>query len=145
MSARNIIISFMLVGLFVFAMINFGIGVVVLNDGANSITDDARINSTFGQLESELENVQATAEDQRDKFDSESPTLSFGEILFESIVGVGRTFTSTTVGFMDVTFTLIFDSVFGGDPAFAVVMGTVVGVMLLSIVFLLWRVYKAGE
>lgn len=144
MSARNMIISFMVVGLFVFSMITFGIGIATLNNG-QSIASDQRINSTYGSYVTQLANVQSTAEQQRDKFDSESPTLSFGEILFESIVGVGRTFTSSMVGFMDTTFNLIFVTIFGGDPTFAVVIGTIIGIVLLSIVFLLWRVYKAGE
>lgn len=144
MSARNMIISFMVVGLFVFSMITFGIGIATLNNG-QSIASDQRINSTYGSYVTQLADVQSTAEQQRDKFDSESPTLSFGEILFESIVGVGRTFTSSMVGFMDTTFNLIFVTIFGGDPTFAVVIGTIIGIVLLSIVFLLWRVYKAGE
>ncbi len=142
--ARGMIISFMLIGLFVFAMISFGIGIATLNDGT-LITEDPRINASYGDIQVELEGVQSTAENQRDKFDTESPTLSFGEILFESIVGVGRTFTSSIVGFMDITFGLVFQTIFGGDSAFAVVIGTIVGIVLLSIVFLLWRVYKAGE
>lgn len=144
MSARNMIISFMIIGLFVFAMISFGIGIATLNDGT-SITEDKRINKSYGQYETQLKQVQSEAEEQRNKFDSESPTTSFGEILFSSIVGVGRTFTSSLVNFMDITFSLVFTTVFGGDPAFAVVTGTIIGIILLSIVFLLWRVYKAGE
>lgn len=144
MSARNMIISFTVIGLFVFAMISFGIGIATLNNG-QSITQDPRINASYGDYATELSQVQSTAENQRDKFDSESPTLSFGEILFESIVGVGRTFTSSIVGFMDITFGLVFETIFGGDKAFAVVIGTIIGIVLISIVFLLWRVYKAGE
>ena len=144
MSARNMIISFMIIGLFVFAMISFGIGIATLNDGT-SITEDKRINKSYGQYETQLKQVQSEAEEQRNKFDSESPTTSFGEILFSSIVGVGRTFTSSLVNFMDITFSLVFTTVFGRDPAFAVVTGTIIEIILLSIVFLLWRVYKAGE
>lgn len=144
MGARDMVISFMVIGLFVFSMISFGVGIAVLNDG-QSISDDPKIGDAFEDYKAQLNVTQAEAQAQRDSFDSEKPTLSFGEILFESIVGVGRTFTSSMVTFVDITFGLVFTVIFGAGSAFAVVLGVMTSIVLITIVFLLWRVVKAGE
>lgn len=140
MKALTIVTSFMLVGLFLFAMINFGAQIVLDNNANNSIIDDPRINLTYSKLQGNLSDVSSDAETQKANFEKETPTLA-DSLLFTSIVGVGKAFTSTTSNMYNIIFLVVFD-VLGFDPIILSVLGSI---LTIVIIFSMWRLYKAGE
>ncbi len=141
MKARDLIIGFLLVGLYALSMISFGIGLADLNSANQSIGDDPRIINIIGNLSSELNKSQATAEGQRDAFEQETPKLGTGSLLFESLAGVLKTFTGTFVVMFNIIFELIFQ-VFSIPP---VVLSVVISIALIMIVFLGWRFLRVGD
>lgn len=145
MAFRKILFSVLLIALFSFAMIFFG-----MSQGRNvnapvNLEDDPRINQSFGEFSQQLDTAQERTESQLESFQSENPILSFGTLVLFAIVSAGKVFTDMITGFYNVTLGLAFDVLFGGDPAFAVVTGVIISILLISIIFLFWRVLKAGE
>ena len=146
MAFRNILISLILVGLFLTAMVNFGVGIVGLNEGNNqSIGDDPRISKLITNLSTAQSGLDESTNAQLGNFEQENPVDSFGELIFFTITKAGTTFTGVIKTFWAISGGLIFDVIFGGSPAFAVVFSMLGTILLVTIIFLLWRTYKAGE
>lgn len=138
---RNIVIAFLLVGLFMFSLISFGVELAADNEINQTILSHPTINSSYQKIESNLSTAASTASGQRANFETEIPTESFGSLLFYSIVSAGKVFG----GMMASMYNLItgsFSEVLGVSP---IVLGTITAIILMSMVLLAWRVYKSGE
>jgi len=145
MAFKDLLISFIIVSLFAFSLLAYAIGIANMNNTNASIINDPRV-SVFNQsIGSQLESIDETGDEQRENFESENPSTSFGEIIFQSIVGVGKTLTSSVFGFVNLLATLVSSTIFGNNKVFAVVIGSVFAILTISIIFLLWRAYKTGE
>ena len=94
MGFREIIIGFLLVGLFLIAMLNFGINIAIDNNSTTSLQNEPRINNTLNRLQGNYSALEETARSQRESFEKTPPILSFGELVFETIIGAGFTFFS---------------------------------------------------
>jgi len=145
MSFRNTLFATLLIGLFTFALMFFAIEQGQNVNAPLNINEDPRINKAFGNLSQQLNTTQTRSESQLESFQTENPILSFGTLVVFAIVSIGKVLTDMVTGFYNITFGLIFDVLFGGDPTFGIVIGVVVSILIVSIVFLLWRVLKAGE
>lgn len=146
MAFRHIITSMLLVGLFLVAIINFGVGLSSLNPNSNqSILDDSRISSVSKNLIANQTALQDSSNEQLSNFESENLVSIIGDLLFFTITKAGTTFTTVLKTFWAITGGLLFEVIFGGSAAFGVLFGTITTILLVTIIFLLWRTYKAGE
>lgn len=136
----GLMINFMLIGLVVLGIFAFGINFQNENEVNDKFIDDDLMNVTFSNLESDLEGLRDTSQDQRSLFESEKPTEGIGTILLFSIVKAGQVFNNMIVGVFNLLIRLPV-SVLGVSESVASVLSTVVIVLgMLG----LWSIYKLG-
>ncbi len=142
MKLIELFITFALIGVFILCMVNFGVQVARDNESNNTILDNAQINASFGSgLEANLSSFQSKSEAERGIFEKDSPKVGGGFFMLDAIMGAGRIFTGMIVGIFNLIL-LPLESVIGVDNA---VIGVIISILIVSLVFLAWRVYKAGE
>lgn len=131
--------NFLLAGLFVIAIISFA---VIL--GGNYGQDEALMKSDkidFSKLETQIGNTSADAQKWGEAFKSDNLFVATGTLVLFSIWGIGKLIWSSVT-----SFTTIFldgaSSVLGLSP---IVTGVVMALIIISLMFALWKVIKAGE
>jgi len=141
MSFRKIFIAFALLGVFMFAFLNFGLDIARNNDVNQSILSDTQMNDSFNRLQANLSSYSAVSQGQRENFESELPTEGFGTLIIFAIISAGKVFTSLLVGIFNTIFFPL-SNIIGVSP---VILGVFASIFLLTIIFAAWRVYKSGE
>ena len=147
---KTLVISILLVGLFMYALIAFGVQFQTDMDANETIldTEDSNLNDTYEALKTNLTGAEDTANATRTSFESEEAKSEFGSLTFKSIVGVGKSFTGTMANFFNIIFDLL-KVVLGLDDedsaAFTVVIGTLGAIFLVTVIFLAWRSYTSGS
>lgn len=147
---KTLIISVLLVGLFMYALIGFAVQFQTDMDANETILneDDSNLNATYGALKTNLTGAEDTANATRTSFESEEAKSEFGSLTFKSIVGVGKSFTGTMANFFNIIFNLL-KVVLGLDDddnaSFTVVIGTLGAIFLVTVIFLAWRSYRSGS
>lgn len=131
--------NFLLAGLFVIAIISFAVML-----GNNYGQDEALMKSDkidFSKLETQINNTSADAQKWGEAFKSDNLFVATGTLVLFSIWGIGKliwgSVTSFTTIFLDGA-----SSVLGLSP---IVTGVVMALIIISLMFALWKVIKAGE
>ena len=136
----ELFVKFMFIGVIVLAIFSFGIIFQAENEAPNPFENNELINSTFNDLTTNLKGLEGETQTQKDLFETENPTVSFGSLILKSVVSSGKTFNSMMVGIFNILFTL--PVVFLGlDKAVVSVIMTTLGIL---IIFGLWALYKLG-
>ena len=137
---RQILINSILVGLFAFALITFLFVSMAQNNPSSQVFQDPSLNKTYYALNESLNSYQAIAEEQKNSTFSDNPVLGFVDIVLLSILGAGRILSTMVSG----TFNTL--SVFAMEIFHipAIVLGVLSTVMIVSVIFLLWRMYKTA-
>lgn len=137
---REFAIGAVLVALFAFALIGFGVQLAEQNDTNLSISDDEIINRTYSDLEDEINDISTNSNTQKDSWYSDIPVLGDATVIFQSITGITRTFFSGTVGIYNLIITLISETI--GIPT--VILNGVVAIIIIASLIMLWSLFKAG-
>lgn len=137
---RPYIITFLIVGLFMFSMISFVTNLQSENNAVVTLANDPTVINITGSLTSELEAFETLSNNQRESFDSETPSTSFGELIFESITNVGR-----VIGGVGTTFYAIIATASLAIGINPLVINVIGGIIIITIVLLAWRLYRTGE
>lgn len=142
---KGLMIAGLLLALFIFAAISFGVQISE-DTGANmSLLDNEVINRSYREVELNITFAQTTAESQKTSFFRDVPIIGeivgAFDIILGSIIGVGRIFGNVLVSLYNLTFGLI-ASVLGVSP---VVISVFTTILLILIVLLAWRVYRSGS
>lgn len=141
MEFKKLWITFALIGLMVFSLLAFIVRFQIDNQQADSILNNSIINRTYSGLQTNLSSFGSTSQSQRGVFESETPTDSFGSLIIFSIVSSGKIFTSMLFGVFNLLI-LLPSSLLGLSP---IIVSTLSAILIVSIIFALWRVYKVGE
>ena len=141
MEFKGLIITTLLVGLFIVAMINGSILLSHANNQNSSLMENEAINSTFGDMQTELDDVQRVSDSTKDSFEKEKVTITGGFLLLSSIINAGKVFTSVITNVYSLTFGLVADVLGIND----IILGVLTGIIVISGILLTWRLYKAGE
>lgn len=141
MDFKNLTIIMLLLGLFIFAIMSASIGLTSENNVNNTLMESESINSTFGNLQTQLETTQSTTNGTKSAFEQETPTLGTDSFLFSSIINAGKVFTTLISSIFNLTFGLI-SEVLGISP---IILGVLSAILLLSIILLAWKLYKTGK
>lgn len=136
---REYTISAILVGLFVISFIAFANYGANDNNGRN-IMGISYINQTFGSMSSALTGFSSDAGTQLNATSTESPTTNFGSLVLNSIVGAGRVFTGSITSVYNVINILLIQGL--GIPA--IVLNILAGLILVSVIFFAWRMFRLG-
>jgi hypothetical protein len=140
MEFRNLIVSFLLVGLVAVAMIAFAFKLQEQNN-INSLATSPTIGATYGNLSNALGGGSADAQDQKESFDSDPTSQSFGGIIFTTIISAGRTFGDSVL--------LIYNIIAGGIGSTLGISSNVLAVfstiLIVSLILLAWSLYRLGR
>ncbi len=140
-SFRELFTSFAIIGILIFGTLSFIVISQQDNNSNSTILDNDVINKTFTKLETNLSGFRDTTQTQRGNFESEIPERGFGSLLIFSIVAVGQKVGALVVGVYNVIIVLP-ASILGVSD---VVIGVMSSILLLTLVLLSWRVYRAGS
>lgn len=143
----SLIIGFLLLGLFVFSLIEFGYGTARDNGGNQTLLNDQRINKSFPQLQQELSNTKTISENQKTALENDKAVIGGNSLLLFAISTVWKSFSSMIIGIYNITFGLVFDVIFGSSTSspFVIVFGIFSSILIITISFLAWRLIRTGE
>lgn len=138
---RSLIISFLIIGLFFFCFVSFAYHIQIDNNANRTILDDSQMNSTLGWITSNITESEDKALAQRNSTEAEVVEAPEGAFILKSIVSGGISFISMFVGIYNVTIGFIFKAI-GIDT---IIFQTLTSIIIITIVFLFWRLVKVGE
>jgi len=138
---REVVIGTLLVGLFLFAIVNFGSNLAIDNDVPNVLMEDESFNRSFANITSELEDVDDPYKSQSANFFKSIPVVGQVFMLLEPIFGAGKVFVTSIRNIYTVMMTLLMET-FGISP---VIFNTLIAIVLVTVVLLAWRLYRVGS
>ena len=141
LSFKDMMFAFVLTGLFFFAFVNFAILFSSSNNSNQSLLDNPSINRSFNDFSSNITNSKTLSQEQRDAFESDTPSSQAGDLTIGTLFKTGITFASSIVAFFNIIFSLIFVNL----QISIIVIGAMITLLMASIVFLAWRLYKTGS
>lgn len=137
--AREYIISAVLVGLFIVALLQFANFSAVDNGGRNILSDPV-LNNSMGNMSVALGGFVGDTGTQLNSTNTEQPQSSFGSLVLLSVLNAGRVFTGTVTGVYSIIGYLLVQKL--GMPPF--VISVISGIIIVSLIFFLWRMYRLG-
>ena len=139
MQFKNFIITAIMIGVFIFAMIFFASNLAIDNSADVKLTDNPPIKSAYESLNSTLKETRETAEGQKNSTELEVPTAGDSVLLF-SITKVISVFRGVVTGIYNITFVLLASTL--GIPVFF--LNIMFGVLVMIGVLAAWRLYRVG-
>ncbi|KKL91642.1 hypothetical protein LCGC14_1892650 [marine sediment metagenome] len=139
-SFRDTFITFALIGIFIFASISFIVTTQKDNNVDETILENDVINRTYINLEANLSSFRGGAQEQKESFELDVPEPGFGSLIIFAIVGVGQIFSGMILGIYNV-FIVLPASILGISPVVIQVLTTII---IISLILLIWRVYRVG-
>jgi hypothetical protein len=134
-------INLLLAGLFILAIVGFGVGLAHNYGEDESLMKGADGSGMdFSRLEQQVNQTSADANKWSSAFKSDNLFVVAGGIVLYSVWGIGKLMLNSVI----VVFTIISDgatSVLGIPP---IVTGVILAILIISLIFSLWRVIRAG-
>lgn len=140
MGFKTLWISFVLIALVVFALMSF-IVQFQTDQGDSTILENTVFNKSYQALQTNLTSFSATAQGQKENFESDPPTVSFGALVVFAIVSSGQIFSGMIIALYNIF--IVLPATFLGIPE--IVISVLSAVLLVTIILVLWRLYKQGE
>ena len=138
---RALFIAFILVGLFLVAMVNFGVNVANENDANTTLLQNDAINQSFQNFGGEISSAEGNVNEQKGNLDKEVPTQPVGDFTLSSIIKGPLVFLGIVVSFWNIFTTMVSTSL--GIPS--VVIQALSAILVISLIFGFWRFLKSGE
>lgn len=133
-------VTFALIGLFVYAAISFIVVTQRENNVDLTILDNEIINRTYRNLEIDLSEVGTEVQGQRETFESEIPERGFGSLIIFGIVSVAQKFMGMIISIYNIF--IVLPSAILGIPK--IVTSVLSAILLVTLILLAWKVYRAG-
>jgi hypothetical protein len=141
-SLRFYMVTFIVGALFFVGLLSWAAGVASNNNANQSVTDDSKINGFLTSTRGNIGTTEDTVNSGKSTFDDNNPTVTGGNIVLNSMPGIGRIFSfSFITGFYNITIGLILN-LFQLDPLIISVIGSI---LMITIIFLIWRLLRTGE
>ena len=139
---KDLVISFILVGVFVFAFISFGYQ-FQLDMGANQTLlddEDSGIREAFHSMNSSLSDIESTANSSMFSVSAEEFDTSGGEITFKTIPKATTNFWTRTTGIFDLLRTFLFKTL----GISSTVLGAIATIFTVTLILLGWKLWRTG-
>lgn len=140
-SFRELFITFSILSLLVFSTISFVALFQDENDSPSTILENELINRTFVNIDSSISTQETNSNSSKEAFESEIPERGFGSLIIFSIVGVAQSFISIITTTYNLVIVLPI-SLLGVPFQVAKILGSI---LMMSLIFLAWRVYRVGS
>jgi len=142
---KNIIVSFILIGIFAMSMITFGIQTGIDNSSNISIADDLRIQSFNSSLYNSQKSYTSDVGSANAAFNQSEPTRGSEGLQLLAIPSIVKTLIKTPVTIYNLTFGFVIDTIFGSNPLFDVIF-TMLSALIIGIVIMyMWKFIRGGS
>ena len=138
---RQLVYSFILIGVFVFAFVNFSIHLTADNDVNNTLMEHPVFNQTYGNLQAELESKQDDADLRLQAQEEDLPSEEIDEIPQKNIIAQ----LWGSAGEVRTTYDLVISIIKNLFQISPVVMSAITSILVISIGLLIWSVIKSGR
>ena len=135
---EDYIISFLLLGLFVVCTISFG-NQMAFNYGKAGRMDTGYIDTA--RIESQVNQTATQANQWGESFKSDNPIISYGSLITVTLFGIIKLMWTSIMGFLSI----FLDLAVGIFQIPAIVVGTITAIIIISIIFLIWRKTRQGQ
>lgn len=139
MSFKDYPINFLLAGLFVIALVSFGVGIANNYGYEGSLMKSDKID--FTSLENQVTATSTSATGWGNAFKSDNLFVSAGGIVLFSIWGIGKLMWGSITSFA----TIFLDGAQGVLGLPPIVTGVIMAILIISLLFALWRTIKVGD
>jgi hypothetical protein len=139
-----IVSGLMLAGIFVFAIISFGLNVAINNNPEQTIGNDDTLNDYYSNLQTNLSTSLDTANAQETALGQDPTTDTGDNLLFPSIKGSWKSVVETPKAVFSITFGLLMSKLFPSDE-FGIIFIVIAGLITVAISFAVWRMVFTGD
>lgn len=140
---RGLTMGFILFSLFLFSILTFAVG--LSSDYGMNSEDITSGTVNLSNVESFLETVESDSGDKREAFEEKGVFSIGGSDILTNIFNIAKgLFTMITTPFTFLS-QIITNVLFRGSEFGQLVMGVVLGLLVLTIIFAMWRLIKAGD
>ncbi len=140
-SFRKTFMIWGLIGILVFSTLSYIIVLQTNNGVTDTILKNTVINNTFSSLQDNLTSFSSQTQTQRESFESEIPERGFGSLIIFSIVSVGQKFMAIVISTYNIL--IILPASILGIPE--IVTNVLSSILVVSLILLVWRVYRVGS
>jgi len=138
---KGLIVTFILVGMFMFVLVNLGIQIGLANDSNQSIMDNQAMNSSFGRIEQNLEAAESTSTLGKTSFYSESSKDPEGELTSGATREEAKSEGNSIIAIFN-TINSLFKTILLIHPA---ILASIAGLLSVTIGFFIWKLIKQGQ
>lgn len=138
---KSLLIAMVLVGLFAFSMIGFGVQLASENDLNQSVLDNPALESAYPDINETLGDIHTQSGSGKTSIESESPQSEGDNFLFFSIIGTGKVFLNSVVGIGNLISNVARQVL--GIPM--IVMNVIIAILGISLLLYFWRLVRSGE
>ena len=143
MNFKSMIVSILLVGICIISIISFIISFEQENAVNDTIMKYSSINTTYVTVSSELSKSSSDANTTMEGFvgEGKNPIIAGVELVFSSILSAGTVFMKSTITFFNIM-TGPASEILHISP---MIIGTILAIVIITLMLLAWRLYKVGE
>ena len=143
---RQVGLSLLAIGVFVFAMLNFGVDLASDNNANQSISDNPSIGNFIGNLSTNLDNYDEQVNASQESFSKSKPTVGGESLQIESVASIWKTLISIPFALYNLTLGFILTNIFGGSGGgFAFIMTILLAGLSAVIILFAWKWIRSGD
>ena len=140
MGLDKFIIAGLLLGLFSLSFFMFAFNLINDNNtNNNQLLNDKNFNKTFYSINKSLDNIQTESEKQYNSTSKESISIGFGSLIYFSIRNAGNIFGGMVTSVLNPIFNMVISV---GIPP--IVIAVFISIILVTLIFLAWKMYRIG-
>lgn len=137
---KEYLVSFILIGLFIIAMISFSVGFANENNSTITIIGESKIKYTYTALNDTLSDLNKNTGSQENATSSDPGSFGAESIILTSIWGSLKVFWSSIKDVSNILAT--FMKYIGVSY---LVIGVILSIIIITIIFLAWKTIRTGE
>jgi Flp pilus assembly protein TadB len=141
MDFKGFVIAALLVSLFIYAAISLSTTLSSNQNKNFTLLENEAINRSFTNIQTELEDSEATTSAQREAFEEDTAEEDIFVLNLKSIISVGRKFTQLVVNLYSLTFGMIAE-VLGIS---VLVLTIITSIIIITLILLAWSVFRIGK
>lgn len=148
MDMRKLLTSFILIGLFIVAMIGFGFNMAEENNAEGSILDDSSVSNIYTDVQDSISQGRSKS-DESSKPLLNSSDSSFTEATADFIITGIKSVALGAFSTVDVIFRSITSPLMNmlgiPDEIKPILSAVISSIFMFTLVFLIWKLYKQGK
>ena len=147
MKAVNLITGIMIVGLFIVAMISFGINFQSENNANVNINQDSRVGKLYSNINKTFNDISEQAGSSQQALNQEDKSITgyISDIAFSSIRAVGSTIMSGSQKMFGFILYPILSMLGLQNEIIAVISTVLTAIFIIIVSLLIWKLFKQGD